>query len=70
MIAVAEHPGPFEDRILRARLFVGLCVWARGPLEGELAGQPWLQSRPTRDDVFSPDPQRLWADVLARARMP
>jgi putative transcriptional regulator len=70
VIAVAEHPGPFEDRILRARLFVGLCVWGRGQLEGELERQAWLQTVPTPEDVFSRDPQRLWADVLARAGMP
>ena len=70
VVAVAEHPGPFEDRILRARLFVGLCVWGRGQLEGELDRQAWLQTVPTPEDVFSRDPQRLWADVIARATMP
>src|SRR5437868_3311015 len=70
VIAVAEHPGPFEDRILRARLFVGLCVWGRGQLEGELDRQAWLQTVPAPEDVFSRDPQRLWADVIARATMP
>ena len=68
VIAVAEHPAPFEDRILRARLFIGLCVWGRGQLEAELARQRWLQTTPTRDDLFSPYPEQLWADVLARAR--
>lgn len=68
VIAVAEHPAPFEDRILRARLFIGLCVWGRGQLEAELARQRWLQTTPTRDDIFSPYPEQLWADVLARAR--
>ena len=66
VIAVAEHPGPFEDRILRARLFIGLCVWGRGQLEAELARRVWLEARPTPDDVFVLEPDRLWADVLAR----
>ena len=67
VIDVAEHPAPFEDRILRARLFIGLCVWGRGQLEAELARQTWLQTTPTRDDIFSLHPEQLWADVLARA---
>ena len=67
VIAVAEHPGPFENRILRARLFIGLCVWGRGQLEAELARHVWLRARPTPADVFVPDPDQLWSDVLARA---
>ena len=41
VIAVAEHPYPFEDRIERARLFVGLCVWGRGQLEREIERETW-----------------------------
>jgi putative transcriptional regulator len=67
VIAVAEHPGPFENRILRSRLFVGLCVWGRGQLEAELGRDTWLQTQPGPDDLFSPRPERLWQDVLARA---
>jgi putative transcriptional regulator len=68
VIAVAEHPGPFEDRILRARLFIGLCVWGRGQLEAELDRSAWLHTRATPDDLFSPKPdERLWVDLLARA---
>jgi putative transcriptional regulator len=67
VIAVAEHPAPFENRILRARLFIGLCVWGRGQLQTELDRSAWLQTRATPDDLFAPDPERLWADMLARA---
>ncbi len=66
LIAVAEHPSPFEGRILRARLFVGLCVWSRGQLEGELQRQQWLLRRATAEDIFSPTPEELWADLVAR----
>jgi putative transcriptional regulator len=67
VIAVAEHPAPFEDRIVRARLFIGLCVWGRGQLEAELASQTWLHTTPSPDDIFSRHPHQLWAEVLARA---
>ena len=66
IVAVAEHPEPFEGRILRARLFVGLCVWGRGQLEAELDQAGWLIARPTLDDLFTPDPDGLWAALSSR----
>jgi putative AlgH/UPF0301 family transcriptional regulator len=66
VIAVAEHPAPFEGRILRTRLFVGLCVWGRGQLEAELAREAWLLRQPSADDLFAARPGELWADLLAR----
>jgi putative transcriptional regulator len=67
VIAVAEHPAPFEGRILRARLFVGLCVWGRGQLEAELERQAWRLTRVTAEDLFTPEPQMLWPTLLERA---
>jgi putative AlgH/UPF0301 family transcriptional regulator len=67
VIAVAEHPSPFEGRIRRARLFVGLCVWGRGQLETELERNTWLTTRATVDDLFAPQPEALWPMLLARA---
>jgi hypothetical protein len=66
VVAVAEHPGPFEGRILRARLFIGLCVWGRGQLDAELDRQSWRMVPGSPNDLFSPAPERLWADVLSR----
>jgi Uncharacterized ACR, COG1678 len=66
VVAVAEHPAPFEDRILRARLFVGLCVWGRSQLEAELERGAWRLAKATADDLFSRTPERLWADLLAK----
>jgi putative transcriptional regulator len=66
VIAVAEHPDPFEGRILRTRLFVGLCVWGRNQLEAELERDAWLPRQATADDLFSTRPQDLWSELLAR----
>jgi putative transcriptional regulator len=66
MIAVAEHPDPFEGRTLRARLFVGLCVWGRGQLEAELARAEWMLARATPDDIFAAQPAGLWETLLSR----
>ena len=67
LIAVAEHPSPFEGRIRRARLFIGLCVWGRGQLEAELEHDAWQLATATADDLFTTTPERLWSDVLARS---
>jgi putative transcriptional regulator len=64
VIAVAEHTAPFEDRIRRARLFVGLCVWGRGQLAREIADGGWQVRAATVDDVFSDSPEQLWANLL------
>lgn len=66
VIAVAEHPQPFDHRIQRARLFVGLCVWGRNQLEREIERNAWLLRRATADDLFSLSPERLWSDLLGR----
>lgn len=66
VIAVAEHPSPFEGRIQRARLFIGLCVWGRGQLEAELERAAWHIYPASADDLFTPTPERLWSDLRAR----
>lgn len=60
VIAVAEHPSPFEGRIRQSRLFSGLCVWRRGQLETELDNNAWLPRSATVEDVFSSSPATLW----------
>jgi putative AlgH/UPF0301 family transcriptional regulator len=62
VIAVAEHPGPFDGRIQRARLFVGLCVWGRSQLERELDLGQWLVAHATAEAIFTPTPETLWSD--------
>jgi putative transcriptional regulator len=66
VIAVAEHTTPFEERIVRARLFIGLCVWGRGQLEDELSRDEWLVRSASADDVFTAEPERLWARLRAQ----
>jgi putative transcriptional regulator len=66
VIAVAEHPSPFEGRIRRARLFIGLCVWGRGQLQAEVDRGEWRLLHATADDVFYPRPDTLWQDLQGR----
>jgi putative transcriptional regulator len=62
----------------RVRVFAGYAGWGPGQLEGELEREDWIVEPALPDDVFTGDPEGLWAGVLARkggqygllARMP
>ena len=68
LIAVAEHPGPLDGRILRSRLFVGLCVWGRGQLEAEVERDAWRLGQATVDVLFATHPEGMWADLVGRSQ--
>ncbi len=63
VIAVAEHTSPFEDRIVRARLYIGLCVWGRGQLERELTRGDWQTKQATPELIFTSEPDLLWKEL-------
>ncbi|HYR62967.1 MAG TPA: YqgE/AlgH family protein [Actinomycetota bacterium] len=52
--------------IIRARVFAGYAGWGPGQLEGEMGESAWIVEPARPDDVFSPDPERLWMSVLRR----
>jgi putative transcriptional regulator len=52
--------------IVRARVFAGYSGWGAGQLEGELEEDAWLVTPALPEDVFHPEPERLWEDVLRR----
>jgi putative transcriptional regulator len=62
----------------RARVFAGLAGWSPGQLEAELEREDWILEPARDEDVFSDEPEALWASVLERkggsfalvARMP
>lgn len=59
--------GPEVGRgIRRARVFAGYAGWGPGQLEAEMAQDSWIVEPARPDDVFTPDPSRLWEDVLKR----
>ncbi len=58
----AEGP----DGIRRARVFAGYSGWGAGQLEEELAEDAWIVEPAVPDDVFMPDPDLLWDQVLRR----
>jgi putative transcriptional regulator len=50
----------------RARVFAGHSGWGPGQLEGELEEEAWIVEPPRREEIFSEDPDALWAAVLRR----
>jgi putative transcriptional regulator len=61
-----ETDGDVSESIRRARVFTGYAGWNSGQLEAEMAEGGWISEPALPDDVFHPDPSRLWGDVLKR----
>ena len=55
-----------ELAIRRARVYAGHAGWGPGQLEDELAEDAWIVETPLREELFSEDPESLWATVLRR----
>lgn len=52
--------------IRRARVFAGYAGWGPGQLETELAEGSWLVAPASAEDVFHPEPDLLWGEVVTR----
>lgn len=59
---------PLAAAVEGVRLFAGYAGWAGGQLEAEVADGGWFVVNRADDDVFDPDPSRLWWRVLRRQR--
>ncbi len=64
-VDLGAEPGP--DSGLEVRIFTGYSGWGPGQLESELASNGWFVVDAVADDVFSPNPERLWEEVLKRS---
>jgi putative transcriptional regulator len=64
--ADADGPEELAGAIRRARVFAGHAGWGPGQLEEELAEDAWIVEPPRRDEIFSAEPESLWAAVLRR----
>ncbi len=54
------------EGVYGVRVFAGYAGWAAGQLEGEIATRKWWVVDATIDDLFTDEPEKLWADVLRR----
>jgi len=61
-----EPAADLPAAVRRARVFAGYAGWGAGQLEAELEEDSWIVEPAQPEDVFHPDPSRLWNDVLAR----
>jgi len=50
----------------KLRIFIGHSGWGPGQLEAELEEPAWIVAAAEPEDVFAPDPDELWRDVLQR----
>ncbi|MGI8511580.1 MAG: YqgE/AlgH family protein, partial [Solirubrobacteraceae bacterium] len=50
----------------RARVYAGHAGWGPGQLEAEMEEDSWIVTEPDREDVFTDEPDGLWAEVLRR----
>lgn len=50
----------------RTRVFAGYAGWGPGQLDDELSEGSWIVETAVPDDVFTPDPDSLWSEVLRR----
>ena len=64
--ADADEPDQLDGAIRRARVFAGHAGWGPGQLEEELAEESWIVEPPRREEIFTLDPDALWAAVLRR----
>lgn len=54
------------EGVLRLRVFAGYAGWGPGQLEKELAESSWIVESAEPDDIFTTEPETLWAEVLRR----
>jgi putative transcriptional regulator len=78
-VAAGCDLGDVGGSVRRARVFAGHAGWGPGQLDAELEDDGWIVVRdPEPDEIFTEDPEGLWAAVLERkggryvlvARMP
>jgi len=62
----ADDPEQLDGAVRRARVFAGHAGWGPGQLEDELAEDSWIVEPPRREEIFTEEPDDLWASVLRR----
>ena len=65
-VGAGSDPDDLAATVSRARVFAGFAGWITGQLESELGRDDWFLEPARADDVFCPDPEGLWSDVLKR----
>lgn len=75
-LVLGAHPVDLDQQptlveaegVSEVRIFAGYAGWDPGQLEGELEADAWWVVDATIDDLFTDDPDGLWARVMRRQR--
>jgi putative transcriptional regulator len=65
-VDLALDPALVAHSVVRLRIFRGYSGWGPQQLDDELNEGAWMVLTADQDDVFSPQPEGLWRDVLRR----
>jgi putative transcriptional regulator len=66
VVDLDADPDLLEAEVIEVRLFAGYAGWSPGQLDDELEAGGWFVVPASPEDVFTPAPEGLWADVLRR----
>jgi len=55
-----------EGGLSDMRIYAGYSGWSAGQLEAEIESGAWLVVTAESGDLFAPEPERLWTQVLRR----
>jgi len=66
LVDLDQDPVLAGVELSQVRLFAGYAGWAPGQLEHEVWHGAWVVVDTEPSDVFTPRPETLWRDVLAR----
>jgi len=77
-VAAETEYSDLATMVRRGRVYAGYSGWGAGQLEAELAEEAWIVEPPLPEELFAPDAEALWPQVLERkggqfallARMP
>jgi putative transcriptional regulator len=65
-VDLSMDPEAVMAGVEEVRIYLGYGGWGAGQLEEELAAGAWFVVEPGPNDVFHPEPERLWGDLLRR----
>ncbi len=64
--AEAADGEDLSGAVVRSRVFAGHAGWGAGQLEAEMEEESWIVEELHREDLFTQDPDALWATILRR----
>ncbi|MFS2056269.1 YqgE/AlgH family protein, partial [Variovorax sp. CT11-76] len=63
-VDLRADPEEIEPLVSGMRMFAGYAEWGPGQLEEEIEAGEWFVSPALAQDVITPGPADLWADVM------